>query len=259
VRVSVGDCSLYCEVIGAGPPILFVHGFPLAGELWHETAGRLSGWRAIMPDLRGHGRSDVTPSVTIARFTDDLVALLDALGEAQPVVLVGLSMGGVIAFDFFRRHRSRLRALVLVGARPTPEPPEGKARREALAQAVLRDGSVVAADSMVPLLFGSAASPELRQHWHDVIARTPPAGVAAAARALADREDSVPTLPRIDCPTLIVFGEEDTITPVEVARQMHAAIAGSRLVMIPGAGHLPPIEQPDRFADTLRGFLAGLA
>jgi len=258
VRVSVGDCWLHCEVMGAGPPVLFVHGFPLAGEMWHEAARRLSGWRAIMPDLRGHGRSDVTPTVTIARFADDLVALLDALGETQPVVLVGLSMGGVIAFDFFRRHRSCLRAIVLVGARPTPEPPEGKSRREALAQAVLRDGSVVAAESMVPLLFGSATSAEVRRRWHGVIAQTQPVGVAAAARALAEREDSVPTLSQIDCPTLLVFGEEDAITPPDVGRQMHAAIRGSRLVLIPRAGHLPPIEQPERFADVLREFLAEL-
>ncbi len=258
-RIPVADGELYCTVRGDGPPVLFIHGFPLDGTLWHPTAERLAGlYRCIMPDLRGHGRSSVAESMTIARYADDLVEVLAALEVREPVVVVGLSMGGVIAFDLFRRHRARLRALVLVDARANEEPPEGVARRHALAELVLREGSRAAAEALIGPLFAPGVAPALRQEWYERMAATPPVGVAAAARALAAREDSRPTLPRIDCPTLVVAGAEDAITPVELLREIHTRIRGSRFAVIPGAGHLPPIEQPDRFAAVLAEFLQSL-
>jgi pimeloyl-ACP methyl ester carboxylesterase len=259
MRIPVGNCNLHCEVIGAGQPILFVHGFPLCGEMWLETARRLGdGWRSIIPDLRGHGHSDATPAVTITQFADDLVAVLDAVGEPHPVVLVGLSMGGVIAFEFFRRHRDRLRALVLADCRASPETRDGSVRRETLARAALKEGSQTAADAMIETVFAPTASPGLRQYWHGVMAGTCPLGVAAASRALAARQDSSATLSKIDCPTLVVVGQADAITPVDLMRDMHKAIPASQFVVIPDAGHVPPVEQPEWFADVLRRFLERL-
>ena len=258
-RIPVDGGELHCTVRGDGPPVLFIHGFPLDGTLWHPTAERLAGLhRSIMPDLRGHGRSSVAESMTIARYADDLVQVLDALAVREPVVVVGLSMGGIIAFDLFRRHRARLRALGIVDARANEEPPEGVARRHALADLVLREGSRAAAEAMIGPLFAPGVAADLRRTWYDRMAATPPAGVAAAARALAAREDSRPTLPRIDCPTLVVAGEQDAITPVDLMREIHAQIGGSRFALIPGAGHLPPVEQPDRFARVLLEFLRSL-
>jgi pimeloyl-ACP methyl ester carboxylesterase len=260
MRACVSDCDLYYEDRGAGPPLLFVHGFPLSGEMWLPTVERLGiGWRCVVPDLRGHGRSGATEQVTIAQFADDLAALLDALDEQRPAVIIGLSLGGIIAFEFYRRHRNRVRALVLCDTRANAEPPEGIARREALAQSALRAGSRAVADAMIDGLFAPGAAPELKARWHAVMARTPPVGVAAAARALAQRAESFSTLPRIDCPTLVVVGAEDTLTPVESLREIHASIRGSCFEVIPGAGHLPPVEQPDRFASVLQDFLASLA
>ncbi|MEW6199854.1 MAG: alpha/beta fold hydrolase [Planctomycetota bacterium] len=259
MQARVNGVMLHYELVGDGEPILFVHGFPLSGVLWKPIAGRLDGWRCVIPDLRGHGQSEATPATTIEQFSDDLVALLDKIGEQRPVVLCGLSMGGAIAFDFFRRHRARLQALVLVDCRANADTPEGRQQREELAQAVLRDGSGVAADSMIDKLLAPQAPPALRTEWHAIMAATPPVGVAAAARALAQRFDSTVTLGRIDVPTLLVFGEEDRITPPDLARQMFATIPGARLELIPGAGHLPPVEQPERFLRAIRTFLADLA
>lgn len=259
MRVRIDDCTLHCEVTGEGEPVLFVHGFPLSGEMWRPTAERLGDrFRAIIPDLRGHGQSETTAEVTIARFADDLAALLDALRERRPVVLAGLSLGGVIAFEFFRRHRDRLRALVLADTRANAETPEGVARREAMAQAAVRDGSKAVADAMIDTVFAPTAPRELREHWRGVMSHTPPLGVAAAARALAQRQESFSTLPKIDCPTLVVVGEADAITPVELMTELHRLIPGSRLRIIPGAGHVPPVEQPDQFAHALQSFLADL-
>lgn len=258
MQARVNGVALHYDLVGDGEPILFVHGFPLSGALWKPIAGRLEGWRCVIPDLRGHGRSAPTPTATVEQFSDDLVALLDTIGERRPVVLCGLSMGGVVAFDFFRRHRARLRALVLVDCRANADTSEGRQQREELAQAVLRDGSRVAADSMIDKLLAPQASATLRTEWHAIMAATTPVGVAAAARALAQRPDSTITLGRIDVPTLLIFGQEDRITPPDLARQMFAAIPGARLELIPGAGHLPPVEQPDRFLQAIRTFLADL-
>jgi pimeloyl-ACP methyl ester carboxylesterase len=260
MMIPIQSCLLYCDIRGDGPPVLFIHGFPLAGEMWRPTVERLGDrWRCIVPDLRGHGQSSVSESVTIAQFAADLAELLDKLGENQPAVVVGLSMGGIIAFDFFRRHRARVRALVLVDTRANAETAEGIARRNALADAALRDGSRVVADAMIDAVFAPGVSPALRAYWYDLMSRTPPAGVAAAARALARREESFSTLPQIDCRTLVVVGAEDSLTPVETLREIHEGIRGSRFAIIPAAGHLPPVEQPEQFAQVLQDFLERLA
>lgn len=259
MHIAVNDREIHYDTFGDGPPVLFVHGFPLSGSMWSETARGLSDrWRCIVPDLRGHGCSAATATVSIADFADDLAGLLDALGEGRPAVLAGLSMGGIIAFEFFRRHRTRLRALVLSNTRANPETPEGAARREAIAQAVLRDGSRAGVDAMIGQVFGPGFPSARREEWARRMAENPPIGVAAAARALAGRADSFPTLPRIDCPTLVVAGDQDAITPPDLMRDMHQRIRGSEFAVVPDSGHVPPVEQPERFAAAIRRFLERL-
>ena len=105
----VNGIETYFVARGRGNPVLCVHGFPLSGRLWSQLAdGLQDDYRVIVPDLRGLGRSQSTESTSMAQFADDLNALLDHVGEDRPVVLVGLSMGGYVAFEFFRRHRSVL-------------------------------------------------------------------------------------------------------------------------------------------------------
>lgn len=258
-RFSIGDIDLFVRLHGEGAPLLFIHGFPLSGEMWLPTVQRLApGWRSIVPDLRGHGRSGVSEAATIAGFADDLARLLDKLNERRPAIVVGLSMGGIIAFELFRRHRPRVRALVLCDTRVAAETPEGVAIREQAAQAALRDGSAAVVEPMMPKLFGRAAGAELREHWRALMSATPPQGVAAAARALGGRVDSTATLAQIDVPTLVVYGEDDVLTPPEIGRQIHAGIKNSRLELIAGAGHLPPLEAPEAFAAALSSFLRTL-
>ncbi|MCK6456498.1 MAG: alpha/beta fold hydrolase [Phycisphaerae bacterium] len=257
--VTIDDAMLHVDTAGDGEPVLFIHGFPLTGAMWHPTVERIADrWRCIVPDLRGHGRSSSSETVSIARFAEDLAALLDRLREWRPVVLVGLSLGGIIAFEFYRRYRDRVRALVLCNTRANPESPEGVERRETLAGAVRKTGSRAAADAMIEQLFAPAASAGLRATWHRIMCEQSPVGVAATAMALAGRPDSYPTLPRIDCPTLVVAGEEDAITPPATLDEIHRGVRGSRLVVIPQAGHMPPVERPDAFASVLRRFLEGL-
>ncbi|MBI5865914.1 MAG: alpha/beta hydrolase [Planctomycetes bacterium] len=244
---------------GADDPVLFIHGFPLSNAMWSPVVRRLAArWLCVAPDLRGHGDSEASPAASIADYADDLAAILDQIAPGRPAVVVGLSMGGIIALEFFRKHRSKLRALGLIDTRANPESPEGVARREQMAQAALTAGSRALADVMIGSVLSPRADSAVRSGVYETMCRTSPIGVAAAARALATRPDSFPTLPLIDVPTLVVVGEEDAITPVETLRDIHEKIPNSRFEIIPGAGHVPPLETPERFGTIMESFLAEL-
>lgn len=259
MKIKVGGVSLYYEVHGQGDPILFIHGFPLSGRMWSPLVEPLrSSWRLIIPDLRGHGQSEATPESSMAQYADDLVAVLDAAAPNKPAVIVGLSMGGYIAFEFYRRHRARIRALILADTRAGADTPEGVRGRLQTAEQVMKDGSRVIADAMIGKLFAPTVAPAIRDQWREIMSNTSPVGVAAALHAIAARPDSTPTLAAISVPTLIVVGDHDVITPPVEAEKLHAGIAGSRLEIIAGAGHVPPVETPDGFARCVQTFLRSL-
>ncbi len=259
MTAHINGIEMYYDVHGSGEPVLFVHGFPLSGRLWRSVIDPLrERYRLVVPDLRGFGRSGVGVEASIARYADDLVGLLDVLDEQRPVVVVGFSMGGYVAFEFHRRHQSRVRGLALVDTRAEPDDEAGKLDREEQAKRVLREGSGVVADAMVEVLFGKQASTELRETWRGVMSTAPREGVAAALRAMARRADSRPLLATIEVPTVVVVGEDDAVTPPATARCLHEAVAGSKLAVIPGAGHMTPVEQPQRFTQVLLEFLDSL-
>lgn len=257
---------LHFELLGGnGPSILFVHGFPLSGQMWLPACeALLANWKAgpaplcIVPDLAGHGHSAERDSYSIRSFTDDLVDVLNRTCGEMPVIFVGLSLGGMIGFEFFRTYRSRLRALVLACTRATPETPEGVARREAVARGAIREGSRFVADAMLPSLFGVPVSEATRERWRAIMSVTAPRAVAGTALALAARPDSRPTLPQIDVPTLVIAGELDTITPVAELREIADGVRGARLEVFPGARHMVPLEQPAAFAALLAKLVESL-
>ncbi len=256
---EVNGINLAFEQHGEGEPLLFVHGFPLSGRLWEHVIEPLrDDYKLIIPDLRGMGRSQASESASMATYADDLAGLLDALGESRPAVVVGLSMGGYLTFEFYRRHRERVRGLVLADTRCEADSPEKARDRAAMAERVRAEGGVVVADAMMDALFGPQASSELRDTWREIISSTRPQGIIAALAAMAESPDSTPTLAEIDVPTLIVVGEHDALTPPSAARTMHEGITGSRLEIIPHAGHMVPVEQPVAFSRVLREFLEGL-
>ncbi len=259
---TVNGVKLAYEDIGqAGDPVvLLVHGYPLSRHLWREQHAALAaaGWRGIIPDLRGHGASAVpTPPYTLDEFADDLAALLDHLGIDR-VVYGGLSMGGYTAFAFWRRHRARVRRLMLVDTQAGADTPEARAGR-VKAQADIRAGrSAAVVEAMLGRVLGAttqAENPRLVESARQMMAATPPQGMLGDLAALMARPDSTPLLPAIDAPTLIVVGEEDVVTPPALHEAMQRAIPGSRLVTIPRAGHLSPLEQPDAFNRAMVHFL----
>jgi pimeloyl-ACP methyl ester carboxylesterase len=250
---------------GAGEPVvLLVHGFPFNRSMWDSQIGMLRArGRAVAPDLRGFGASEAGPSgpLTMEQHADDLAALLDHLGVRSPVVFVGLSMGGYVAFAFWRRYRERVRALVLADTRAAEDTPEGRAGRLAMAaQAEELNSPQPAIDGMLTRLFAPTLpmGAPIVQRVRGMMAGTDPSTIANGQRGMAARPDSMDLLGTIDVPTLVLVGETDAITPVQEAELMASKIAGARLEVLPVVGHLSNLEHPDAFNQALGTFLDDL-
>jgi pimeloyl-ACP methyl ester carboxylesterase len=259
METTIDGARIHYEIHGDGEPLLLVHGYPLSGRMWDGVVRRLGGeYRLIVPDLRGFGRSDATTPTGMARYADDLAALLDAAGERRPVVLAGFSMGGYVAFEFLRRYGDRVRALALVGTRAAQDTPEAAARRVENAERVLREGVGFIADENAVALFAAGTPQPLKDEWREIMAETSSVGIAAALHAMAERPDSFPALRDFDRPVLVVVGEEDALTPPPMSHEMAEVARDARLVEIAGAGHLAPVEQPAAVAQALGDFLRSL-
>ena len=257
--VRVNGVRLVGDDVGAGEALLFVHAFPLNRRMWAPQLEVLSDrYRCLTVDLRGFGESD-TPEgpYPMDQLASDLAGLLDQRG-IERATLVGLSMGGYIAFTFWRRFPEKLRALVLADTRAGADTPEGRQTRERLAATAETEGLAPVVQAQVPRLLSAGASPELRQWVQDMIEEASPQGVAGASRGMASRPDSAPLLAGIVCPTLVIVGEQDAVTPPAEAERMASAVPHAQLVRIPVAGHLANLEQPAAFNAALRAFLDGL-
>ena len=245
-HLAVRGLAVALDVQGDGSPILFIHGFPLDRTVWRQVMATLTGWKRIAPDLRGMGLSDAPGKYAMTEYADDLAALLDALHIPKAVVC-GLSMGGYVAFELLRRHRDRVRALVLVNTRAEADPDDARKRRDEMIALVERDGTGALADVLVPQLLAPwsvTALPHVVEQLRTMIAGNPPAGVIGALRAMRDRADATPMLAGIGVPTLVITGREDRLIPSAASRAMADAIPGAQLTQIPEAGHLAPLEQP---------------
>jgi pimeloyl-ACP methyl ester carboxylesterase len=245
---------------GAGHPLVFVHAFPLSAEMWRPQLDRVPrGWRFLAPDLRGFGATPIeTDTMTVDDYARDLVGFLDALSIDRCVV-AGLSLGGYIAFALFRLAPTRMRGLVLSDTRAEADSADGRRGRQTLLELLGQKGVTAVADDLLPKLLGATtrrARPDCEREVRRLIESNQGRPIAAAIHALMARPDSTPDLARIDCPTLVMVGEEDTITPRPAAELMHHAIDGSELVMIASAGHLSNLEAPDECSSHLADFLS---
>lgn len=240
--------------------LLLIHGFPLNSTLWELQIEDLTDVaRIIAPDLRGHGQSGATPSpYTMEMLADDCAGLLEYLGIFRPVVVVGLSMGGYVAFEFYRRFPDMVAGLILTATRAAADTAEGKRSREQTAASIKENGIESLVANMLPKLMSPTtyeSNPELVEFVEEMMAVTSAEGAVGALMAMKERPDSIPTLAEIDVPTLIIHGADDQIVPLAEAEAMHDAIAESELFIIPEAGHLPNLEQPDLFNDAVLDFI----
>jgi 3-oxoadipate enol-lactonase len=254
-----GDAEIGYQLLGNGPPVVLLHPFPAHHELWHPAAQALqSRYRLVLPDLRGHGDSGSGDGpATMDKHATDLTRILDneKIGRA---VFVGVSIGGYILFEFWRRYRPRVAALVFCNTKATAETAESRAARLQAAADVLERGTEPFFESMAAKLMGETTRrtrPDLVEGALRMMRKMSPEDVALVQRGMAERPDSVPTLKTIDVPTLIITGNEDTLTGVPEAELMKRNIAGSQMKVIAKAGHYSPWEQPEEVGKILRKFV----
>lgn len=262
MRVRVNGINMFYSAMGAGQPVVLIHGYPLDHAMWDPQIEQLSrNYFVLGPDLRGHGRSDASSGpYTMDLLARDVNALIEHL-HLGPVVLGGMSMGGYVAFAFMRLFPERVRGLILVDTRAEADTPEAKARREQQAQTVLRSGTKEVVDQMVVKMFTEKTAredPKLVERVRRMMESTSPTGIAGALLGMAERPDSTVTLESIRVPTLILVGSQDSVTTVEHAKNMASRIPKSQLVVVPEAAHLTTLERPvevnlaiDRFLRTL--------
>jgi pimeloyl-ACP methyl ester carboxylesterase len=246
---------------GSGTPLLLIHGWPHNRTLWAgQTSGLATQAHCIAPDLRGFGATSVRGPYSIDQYADDLAALLDALG-IERAVPCGLSMGGYVALAMLRRHRARVRALILTSTRATADTPEGREKRARLIDFVESHGVEALAGRQLKAMVGTTTyenRPSVRESLRQMMSIAPTEGVIGALRAMAGRPDATGLLATIDFPTLVIGGAEDTFTPPDELRTMAAQIPHSRFELLAGGGHVCAYERPGAFNHVVTEFMSGL-
>jgi len=257
--IKSGDADIFYEVLGSGPPVVLLHPFPANRDLWKPAAQALvSHYRVILPDLRGHGDSGIGEGpATMEKHGADIARILDH-EEVRRAPCVGVSIGGYVLFEFWRKYRTRIEALVLCDTKAQADTADARAGRLQAASAVMERGTEAFFESMILKLLGKTTHttrPDLVEGALRMMRKMSPEDVAMVQRGMAERPDSVETLKTINLPTLIVTGDEDILTGVAEAEVMRQNIVGSQMKVIAKAGHYSPWEQPEAVGKLLRQFL----
>jgi 3-oxoadipate enol-lactonase len=261
-KVKSGDAEISYCVLGEGPPVVLLHPFPVSHEFWLPAAqALLSRYRVILPDLRGHGDSGVGDGpATLEKHAADIARVMDD-AEIGRAPLIGVSIGGYVLFEFWRRHRARVTALGLWNTKAPADSAEARGGRLQAANEVLDRGTAPFFQSMIPRLMGKTTRetrPDLVDGALRMMRKMSPEDVAQVQRGMADRPDSVETLKTINVPTLLVTGDEDVLTGVNEAELMRQHISGSHLRVMAKAGHYAAWEQREEAGKLLRQFLDGI-
>jgi pimeloyl-ACP methyl ester carboxylesterase len=254
---TLNGIRLAWEDQGQGMPVVLLHGFPFSRWMWRSQVAALArGHRVITPDFRGFGESGGLAE-SLELLAGDVHALVEHLSLSR-FVLGGFSMGGYVAFRYLAGHADRLAGLMLLDTRPEADTEEARQRRYAGIERIRSEGPSGFLEDFAKLV----VSPKTWESRSDTVAEVRrlmedarPDALAAGLRAMAERPDSTALLATVTPPTLVLVGEDDKATPVESSRKMAAAIPGADLVIIPAAGHVSNVEQPDAFNAALTMFL----
>lgn len=253
---------------GEGRALILIHAFPLSADQWLPQVHRVPpGWRLIAPDVRGfrgigQAYQDVgLESATMASHAADVLSLMGHL-DIDRAVVGGLSMGGYISLAVAKVASRRLDGLVLADTKAPADNEAGRTARDAMIALVTAKGPEAVADMMLPKLLGETShrdQPDLADAVRTLILRNTPEAIASAVRAMKLREDATEWMPAVTCPTLVVCGAEDILTPPAESEAMAAAVPGAELVILPGAGHLSNLESPMAFTAALARFLGRIS
>jgi len=262
MKVKINGCVMAWDDVGSGTPVVLIHGFPLCRRMWEPQVAALAaaGYRAITCDLRGFGESEATGSaLSMDLLADDVAALLDHLA-IERAVIGGMSMGGYVVLNLLDRHPRRLSAALFMVTRAAADDEPGKMRRTALAGEVQEGRSEVVTEAFEEILFAGdvpSTRPDLIAQVKAWMEATAPEGLAGGLLAMRDRRDYVDLLKTFDVPALVIGSEGDRAVPLEHSRILSQGLPSARLCVIPRAGHMANIEQPEAFNRCLLEFLLG--
>jgi 3-oxoadipate enol-lactonase len=253
------DVDLFYEVRGEGPDVVLLHPYPSDHRYWLPMAQHLeSRFRLVLPDLRGLGHSGAGEGpTTMAKLAGDVLRLCDELKIGR-AVFVGCSVGGYALFEFWRRHRERVKALVLMDTKATLDGDEARAGRLRNAEEILQNGPEWAIEQMMPRLLAPitmSSRLDVVEQARQTMLHATAAGMAAMQRGMAQRADSTLTLAEINVPTLALGGEDDAPVPVSELERMARGIRGAELKIVRRAGHFAAFEQPEEVGRLVRDFL----
>jgi 3-oxoadipate enol-lactonase len=263
MKFQLDNGYLAYERTGSGIPLLFIHGYPLSRKIWNPQMDGLSDIASVISiDLRGHGESyPFEGTYRMDLLAEDCHRLLADLQVKLPVVVCGLSMGGYVTLALYRKFPELFKGMILTSTRSGADSTEGKANRDAGVKNVHEHGVTYIVENMLPKLVSPitfASNKPLVNTIDGIMLETSVNGVAGALQGMRDRPDSTPLLSQIECPALIIHGSDDLLIPVSEAQSMHTQLHGSGLVIIPEAGHLPNLEQPELFNQAVGEFLSSL-
>ncbi|HKZ75764.1 MAG TPA: alpha/beta fold hydrolase, partial [Actinomycetota bacterium] len=227
--------------------LLLLHAFPLDARMWEP---QLSAFSTVVPVVAPHlpgfgGSEPAGPVMSMAVAADRVLGELEGAGIDR-AVMCGLSMGGYVSLELWRRAPERFAGVILANTRAGADSGEGAAKRRALAERLLNEGTGFLAQSPPPLL-SDGAPEEVRTLVRHLIGDQPAASIAAASVGMAERPDSTPDLTGIDVPALVITSTGDTLIPPDVSSLMAEQIPRARLEVIEGAGHLSNLEAPEEF------------
>jgi pimeloyl-ACP methyl ester carboxylesterase len=254
MKTKINGIEVAFEVTGKNsPPLLLMHGFGLDRSIWHELVeNHLGEQQVILPDLRGHGESDVSPApYAMSLMAQDVAGLLEFLGVDQAFVC-GHSMGGYVALAFAEQFPGKLAGLGLITTNAMADSPEKRTGRYALIDEIQARGSGAAADNLAPRLSHNL---DVIHQAHVLISQCDPGGLIGSLQGMAEREDKMARLGHITVPALVVAGKEDQITNVIGAQAMAEALPQGVFFELAGVGHMPMLEDAAALGQALQSLV----
>ena len=260
LQVQTANAQLAVEVAGQGELLLFIPGFPLDHRMWSAQIDFFSeSFRVLAPDLRGYGKSSAQAGpVTMHDLARDLIEMLDQLAPNQQVTVCGLSMGGYIAWQLVHHWPQRVARLILCHTRSAGDSPETARGRRIAIEGIRQSGP----NGFLAAMLERLVAPQTKERNPEAVAtirqwmqEAPAESLVRTLDALAERPDATAWLEEVSCPTLVIAGSEDPITPAGEMRMMSERIRDAQFVLLDGVGHLSPCEMPERFNEVLQVFL----
>jgi len=243
---------------GVGLPVVLVHGFPLDRRMWDAAVAALRDrYRVIAPDLRGFGGSRCDEPFSMESLADDVHELLGRI-DALPCALGGLSMGGYVVYAYASRYPGDLKALLFVDTKCEADTAEARQNRMKMIDTVRSGGPRAVADQMMPKLVSPAADGQVVARVRQMIEACPARTMELALLAMRDRADHRNALAAVRVPSCFIAGEADALVPHPLAQAQAAGVREPWIAVIPGAGHMAPMEQPEHVSAALGAFLGQL-